>query len=279
MKVSTAYLESKLEEYVSSFLSGPETASAMIKLKLEHTFMVKRNAVAIAESLGLKPKEVEIASIIGLFHDFGRFVQFQRYGTFNDAESADHAELGLKELEREKIPYLFNTGTREILVEAIRNHNKKFPMYTDRRIELFSKIIRDADKLDIFRILIEYYRDITPGKRNVIEFGLEDRGICTKYFIDSILNFETPDYRKAEGAEDLRLMRASWVYDFSFPVTFDLFKESGFLSETFTNLPRDEEIERVFQHLTDYVKENSRVGNNFSRKFYSKNGSASRCRR
>ena len=77
-------------EYVRSYDAG----DPKIALKTAHTYRVAAISEDIAHSLGLHDRDVSIAWLNGMLHDIGRFEQVKRYGTFIDADSVDHAQLG-----------------------------------------------------------------------------------------------------------------------------------------------------------------------------------------
>ena len=111
--------------YMRSFYTEDEEVQQAIRLKEVHTGIVTSIAVELAKHLGLAAHDVQLAEIMGLFHDVGRFRQFTIYRTFNDAVSEDHAALGLKTLD--ELPFFSRLAPAdEALVRfAIWNHNKK----------------------------------------------------------------------------------------------------------------------------------------------------------
>lgn len=95
---------------------------------------------------------------IGMLHDIGRFEQVTRYGTYIDAQSIDHAQFGADLLFQEDLIKKFDEDvSRYDLIElAIRCHNRyRLPENLTERELLFCQIIRDADKVDIFRVNYE----------------------------------------------------------------------------------------------------------------------------
>ncbi|MCR5097835.1 MAG: HD domain-containing protein [Lachnospiraceae bacterium] len=138
-----------------------DSKDTKVWLKIEHSYRVCDIALQIASSVFSDDKDIELAWIMGLLHDIGRFEQLRRYGTFLDAHSIDHAELGADILFKDGIIDRFNTdGLPDdwmILTEkAIRLHNKlNLPGDLTVREKLFCDILRDADKVDIFRVLAE----------------------------------------------------------------------------------------------------------------------------
>lgn len=142
------------ETYVSNYdLNDPK-----IHLKYVHTGKVAENCERIALSLKLPPEDVEIAWEIGMLHDIGRFEQLRRFDTFMDSISIDHAEFGAELLFREGLIAGYEPDERRyaLIEKAIRNHSKyRLPEGLEEREVLFCQIIRDADKVDIYRANFE----------------------------------------------------------------------------------------------------------------------------
>ncbi len=159
-------VKSAFIEYARHYDMG----DAMISSKVAHTMRVADFCVRIAKSLNVTDRDVELAWTLGLLHDFGRFEQIKRYGTFIDAHSVDHAELGADILFKGgEIDRFVKAGLPEeefeLIEAAIRLHNKlEIPNELDDRSKFFSQILRDADKIDIFRVLDEMSFEQRAGK-------------------------------------------------------------------------------------------------------------------
>lgn len=72
-----------------------------ILLKIRHTYRVAEISERIAVGLGLSAYDTDLAWLIGMLHDIGRFEQLKQYGTFVDADSIDHAHFGVELLFRD----------------------------------------------------------------------------------------------------------------------------------------------------------------------------------
>lgn len=158
-----------------------------IRLKAEHTYRVSALCEQIAKSIGLSDEDVELAWLLGMLHDIGRFEQVKRYGTFMDAQSVNHAEFGAALLFDEGLIKEFADcsvdGNEQIYPESsegnasclndekddmnlIRNaiawHSAyRLPETMDERTRMFCDILRDADKVDILRVNVEFsFEDI-----------------------------------------------------------------------------------------------------------------------
>ncbi len=149
----------KAEQVFRDYSEKFDTYDVKITLKIDHTFRVADIADRIAGSL---KADCDFAWFLGLLHDIARFEQQTRYGTFKDAKSVDHAEFGADLLfkgERliDTFPQYSGIPDWERIAEtAIRLHNKlDLPNGLDKAAYLYSTILRDADKCDIFRVLTE----------------------------------------------------------------------------------------------------------------------------
>ncbi|MCQ2749493.1 MAG: HD domain-containing protein [Clostridia bacterium] len=135
-----------------------------IELKIVHTMNVLKLMRRIAKEKGLTGEDYEIAKVIALFHDLGRFNQIKLYGTFSDKDSINHAEESVRELKRMNI--LDGAGdtyvpahNKELIYKAILNHNKNRDVLDfggDEKLKLMSELIRDCDKIDIYRSVEKY---------------------------------------------------------------------------------------------------------------------------
>lgn len=240
--------------YVKEFYGEDSVVNQNIELKEIHTLKVAKHAVNIAKSLNLTEEEVNTAEVIGLFHDVGRFEQFKKYKTFKDHLSENHATLGIKILEENKILKDLDESRQKIILKAIELHNtKELQNNLNEEEALFCKLIRDADKLDIFRIIIGYERErqnnpnpaldnlpFTPGyNKNLLEDVLKSRKISN----NSLKNYN-----------DRKLYELSWISDLNFSFSFNYIKEKKVLNALINCLPQNEEINKLHNYLEHYIE-------------------------
>ena len=135
-----------------NYVANYDANNSHIKRKIDHSLRVMQISKKIAENLELSQEEINISTLIGLLHDIGRFEQMKVYKTFNDEKSIDHGDLGVEILQKNNYirKYIEEDKYDKIIYTAIRNHNKfQIEEGLKEKESLFSKIIRDADKLDI----------------------------------------------------------------------------------------------------------------------------------
>jgi putative nucleotidyltransferase with HDIG domain len=126
-------------------------------MKIKHSIYVAREMESLACCLGLNEMQTRLAKLIGLLHDVGRFQQFGLYGTFVDTEAVDHGEMGSHIMREEGVLDGIGADTQILIERAIRHHNRaRLPEDDDAECPFFSRLLRDADKLDIYRVIIAH---------------------------------------------------------------------------------------------------------------------------
>ena len=246
-----------MAHYMKSFYSDDAEVQRGILIKEKHTGYVTANSVELAKFLNLPEHDVELAEIIGLFHDVGRFRQYSIYKTFNDADSEDHADLGIKVIDELKFFTELADDDFAIVKFAIQNHNKKVIAPTDdaRKI-LFAKIIRDADKLDIYRVLEPFLAQSAADKMpNFIKSTSNLVADISSDFVENFVTGKQADYRKIRTNGDRKIVRLMWIYDINFSWTMRKIVERGYIEKIVDNLPMDERVAEGVRRLRRHVAE------------------------
>ena len=184
----------------------------------------------------------------------GRFYQYQTYKTFNDAQSEDHAELAFKVIDNLDFFHELRAEDYDVLHFAIQNHNKKLIAPTDdARKEIFAKLIRDADKLDIYRVLQPYFAQENADKLPNFITGRSPE--ISPDFLEKFVRGEQVDYREIRTNGDRKLVRLMWVYNIYFKWTMKKILERGYIDEIVKNLPMNERVAEGVRRLKNYVEE------------------------
>lgn len=140
-----------VEEFLK-FVSNYYENRQRVQFKKEHTLRVRNLCIDIAKNLNMSEKEIELAGLIGLLHDVGRFEQDKIKDDFSDLNGFDHAEYGADMLFKKNMikNHWQDEDSYSIIEFAIRNHNKySLPIINNKSAMIMTKIIRDADKIDI----------------------------------------------------------------------------------------------------------------------------------
>ncbi len=243
------------DDYVAGFYGGDEFINANLKLKEEHTRRTCKEALLLANELGLSDNQKRIAEVIALFHDIGRFEQFVKYLTYNDPQSVNHCILGLKVLRKTKVLDAVNAGERQLIEKAIEYHGlKELPPDLDEDCLLFAKLIRDADKIDSLYVMTDCYRQYaqdTPGFK--LELELPDQPGYSIQVVKNLLRGRSVDYSELRTLNDMKLCLLGWIYDVNFTPTIKRIKHLRFLEMLLDFLPKTKDIKTVGKKIFQYI--------------------------
>lgn len=299
-------------EYVRNY----DPSDGKIKLKIDHTYRVAGLCQSIARSLKLSEQDVDIAWLLGMLHDIGRFEQIKRYGTFNDAASVDHAELGADILFKEGLIRKFAEGyydrcesakcecakaelestksecekaeleraesecanvEREnaecekrlevdsgestcaeltedagLLELAIRQHNKyRVKEGLSNRQLMFCNILRDADKVDIFKVNSEIPMEI------IYDVTTEElkNGTITAEVLDSFYKNETVLKSVRKSAVDHIVGHISLLFELVYPESYRQAKKQGYVYKLLEFRSEVTEVNEQFAKMREHVDE------------------------
>lgn len=243
-------------EYTGSFYSENEEDQRNISLKIEHTLNVCQNILEIAESVALEDNGVRLAETIALFHDIGRFQQYAEFRTFRDADSKNHGLLGAKTLIKEDVLRGLHENEQELILNSVKFHNAyAIPTNQSRENIFFLKLIRDADKVDIFRVFLEYYESPMEKRASATAFGVPDTPEYSGEMLSCLAKKRIASYSHIKTENDFRLMKLSWVYDLHFDETIRLLQKRDFINKLVHKLPQTEEIRSAMSILREYMEE------------------------
>lgn len=253
-QVKLCSLKSWFSEYCRSFYSPDQAQQKNIILKEEHTHNVCGYMVEIAQNLGLDEHRVALAEIIALFHDVGRFPQYQRYRTFRDSISTNHAALGADVLTENNVLKDLPGHEQEMILRAVNLHNVFLvPKKLDEETLLFVKMIRDADKLDIWRIFTDYYTKQDDDRASAVGLGLPDVPDYSPEVIGSLLRKEMVRLSSLSTLNDFKLLQLAWIFDLNFTRSLQLVLERSYIDRISAALPRSAEITQAVNSVRDYV--------------------------
>ena len=215
-----------------AYTSQYDLDNGMIRHKVEHTLRVAGNCERIGLSLRMNGDSVAFAWFLGLLHDIGRFEQVRRYGTFVDSASVDHAEFGADLLFREKLIDKFPAENLSeewlrVLETAVRLHNKlALPEGLDERTRRFCDLIRDADKVDIFRVVSELsFEERIGSSKGLIQEADEASGAV----MDCVLRHRCVPRALRKTRFEGHISHCCMAFELAFPESGRIVREQGFL--------------------------------------------------
>lgn len=221
----------KAKQEFKKYVSNYDIKNDRIRVKIGHIERTATIAKKIALNLKLSEEEVQLAELIGLLHDIGRFEQVKKYNTFIDKNSVNHGELGVQILFEQGFIHKFLEDRQydEIIRKSILNHNRnKANIETSNDKEkLHTNIIRDADKIDIIYMLT------FEKKETAWESSDIDKQKASDEIYQQFLKNQSIDYAKRKTAVDNLISHFAYVYDFTYEYALQFVKEKDYFQKIY----------------------------------------------
>lgn len=288
MKINREHIKKTFQEYTDRY----DSANPKIKLKIDHTYRVANLCEQIAQSLELSAAEVDLAWLSGMLHDVGRFEQLHRYNTFSDAQSIDHARFAVELLYDEGLiaDYVPEISTTELVADArtwrsmgganesptaqsedmplsdilqtlriaIGEHSAyRIQKGLDERTRMFCQILRDADKVDIFRVICD-----TPMEE-VYGFQTKDilRSAITPEVMQAFYEHHAVLRKLKKCPADYIVAHGSLTFELVYPESLRIAKEQGYLKQMMSFQSENPDTAEIFEDLrkdlNGYLEERS----------------------
>lgn len=253
MKIDIEKAKDAFKEYVKNY--DPE--DKQVKLKIEHIERVSQLAKNMAEELKLSEEDIALAELIGLLHDIGRFEQIRIYHTFVDKKSINHGEFGAKVLFEDGLirKFIETDEFDEIIRLSIINHNRNNIQegLTEKQL-LHAKLIRDADKTDIFYLLI------TGEEKILWETDNMNNEIVTEEIFKEFIEDKHINYKNIETSGDILVAHFAYIYGLYFKPALKIFKDKKYVDQlynrfNFENKETAEKFKVIHEKAKQYIEE------------------------
>ena len=204
----------------------------------------------IAKDNHLNQNDIKISLLIVLLHDYARFEQWTKFKTYDDTRSFDHGDLALIRLfeDNEIQNYCTNKDYYDLIYDAIKYHNKyNYPENLNDKNKLFCKIIRDADKLDIFYLL--------GVNKNLIK---EDEQDISENVKQTFYNHNHIKHSQRQSKSDDVILKLAMIFDLNFTYSFKYIKQYNIIDKIFENIKNKYKFKPYFDYIKTYIEERTR---------------------
>ncbi len=248
-------LHNWMHTYVEQFMDGDKEFTRNIVLKAEHSKRVHREIRSLGIELDLHRRDLELAETMGLLHDIGRFEQYARYKTFRDSQSEDHAALGVKVLKRHKVLNSYSQTDQQLINTAIAQHNRAhLPSGQSARQLWFTRLLRDSDKLDIWKVVTDYYAEDQNSRNDAVELGLPDTPGVSEGVLRDLLQRKVVEFPHMHNLNDFKLLQMGWVFDLNFTPSLRRVQSREYLEKIRSVLPNSPQIDEIYASVNSYLK-------------------------
>lgn len=252
-------LENWFQEYVRPFLETDPEGERNILLKVEHTRRVCGMMDLLTAGEKLSPDVRCLAGAVALLHDVGRFPQYRRWRTFRDSQSDNHARLAVEVIRQERLLDELPREERLLIEEAVRFHNLlSVPSRLTSPTDLFLRLIRDADKLDIWRVFLDLFAAPAHERASAALLGLPERATVSAACVSELARGGIIRLDAVECVHDYKLLLISWCFDLNFTTSHRLLQRFDYLARLAAELPDDADVQGAVTSAREYVAARAR---------------------
>ncbi len=254
-------LKEQFRSYALSFADAPENVPQAIQLKIAHTFDVCAISDRIAEREGgvFSGRGRFLAFLCALFHDVSRFRQYREFRTFRDADSFDHGEVSA-EIFLQKFPLEgLSRAETELVATAVRHHNKRvLPPDIPGEFLPFAKLVRDADKLSIIRIINNFLATPEEYQEAAVKIGMEETPGFTKALAQAAIDGGQIAHASMHNLNDFKISIFAWAQDLNYPAAAEYLVEQRLYETLRTFLPDDPMMDTLLEVSLARVRNKAR---------------------
>ena len=234
------------KDYVDSFACDGKLP-AISEIKRAHSYKVESLGYRLATEMNWDNEDVLLGRAASLLHDIGRFSQFRDFGTLSDASSVDHGERGIQELWRFFPKEFADEEGYEAIMESVRWHNKKeLPKNISEIYAPFCKLVRDADKIDVFRLVQDHI------ERGEVEELLPRHKISaplSESVLREIEDYGYSSYKNVSSLADFLILQLAWLLDINYAASMRMIDELRIVNKIIVNLPLNKRASEVLDSL------------------------------
>ncbi|MEI7523177.1 MAG: HD domain-containing protein [Mariniphaga sp.] len=241
------------KEFIISFKHAPYNVDPAVERTIIHTEKVVENSLSLADSLELNENDRAVAEISALFHDIGRL--WILLPENSEIIISDHAQASIEYLKA-CVPFnQLEEPTRSIIIQVIKNHNKPDLPSKDNETNLFYiKLLRDADKLDVWRATSDYISR-RSGKPNLAkDLALSEKPVVTPSFCKIIIEGGIPNKNDLVTFNDFIIFQMSWIFDLHFKKSFQIVNQKQYIRHLYDSLPKNDNVIEIYRMIRIYME-------------------------
>jgi hypothetical protein len=219
-----------------------------------HSLRVVSNSLQLAKVVLQNDEDFHIGEISAMFHDLGRATMIVQGNESPSTIQKEHASLSANLIQQMSFFPKLTDDVRLIILKAVENHNKlKLPKLDNELQNQFARLLRDADKLDIFDSSYRYFKE-KFGNQPIVTFDLINNTTVSEKIIKCIQTGKTASFEDMRSMNDYKLLLLSMAFDLNFKYTFRIVSEKQYIQKIYETLPKRDQIIDVYRSIKLFVE-------------------------
>ncbi len=243
------------DAYVLEFSSEDSEIMINIDLLKEHASRVLENVRELALSVNLDESNLFLIQTAAILHDIGRFEQLVKHGTYADTEDSNHIQIGLNVIEEHMVLTGLEEDERQLVIDCVSLHDlSELPKISNEHSLALIHLLRDADRIDVLRIVSDYYTHKKVHPNRYLDMELKDMPSIAKKIDKAIMAEKVARREDVETVNDLKLYQMSWVFDLNHKRSFKMISEKSYIKAIFETLPKNDSVIDMYRNMKIYME-------------------------
>ena len=245
------------DSYTNNFIANASNKTQLIHLnrKRDHSYRVTETALQIGKKLNLNYTNIVLLNLVSLFHDLGRFIQFKKYQTYDDSISKNHSILSVNVIDETGILSDFNDSEIKLIKKCILLHNEKeLPKNLTEQEFLITSILRDADKIDYFKGMVDIIPNLPKDEQKVFYSNKDESNIISDNVYNKIMNKEIISNSEIKTKLDKQVRAIGFITsDINYKESLNIILDNNYLERIYELLPKNEKVINIYNMTKSYI--------------------------
>lgn len=244
----------EFEAFFQSLIIGTTEIQHKVDEVRSHSLRVAQNSQLIAKVVLQNDEEKYIAELIALLHDLGKAAMLALGTESATTIQRDHASESAKLIQ--KMTFYSNLSDEEqlIFVKSVENHSKiKLPKLDNEQQTTFARILRDADKLDVYDSSYRFFKE-RYGNQPIATFDLINHPEVSEKIMKSILSGKSAMVEDMKTMNDYKLVLLAMAFDLNYKITFKIMSEKQYVQKIYETLPKRDQIIDAYRAVKLFVE-------------------------
>ncbi len=143
---------------------------------------------------------------------------------------------------------------QSVILKSVEGHSKlKLPKLDTEQQTLFARLLRDADKLDIYDSAWRFFKE-KNGIAPLMTAELTNSTEISEKVLKSIQSGKTAMVEDLKSMNDYKLLLISMAFDINFKYTFRIMSEKQYVQKIYEILPKRDQIIDAYRGIKLFVE-------------------------
>jgi hypothetical protein len=149
-----------------------------------------------------------------------------------------------------------NEESRNLIFTTIIYHNKfELPRTLDNKEVIHARLLRDADKLDILKVLTDYYAGKNQSVNHMLTWELPKASPkVSDGVVKEVLAGKLVSKKEVKSETDVKIMQLSWIYDINYKTTVGMILRNRYFEKIYNSLPKNDQIFEIYRKIKVFAE-------------------------